>query len=250
MITELSRNRRAKQTPTALFFVRDAGEAEAFLVASVPAACGVATSAAAEVYSQIAETLCNRGLQVVQERIFGSLTSRHAVMATRADVFLTQGIPPYGPVTYLQGNPPWGEGLSGVIIHAVREASLDEYQTITDHGVPCGRMRRRNGVCSLVLQNRDGLSGSPGSTEPVPVQVRRMIERTDRILREHGASYRDVARTWFYLRDILAWYPQFNKVRNEKYGEFGMMPGPGDDRLFLARQYRNRGRSDVPEPWP
>ena len=115
MITELSRSRRAKQTPTASFFVRDAGEAEAFLVASVPAASGAATRAAAEVYSQIAETLCSRGLQIVQERIFGSLTSRNAVMATRADVFLAQGIPPEGPVTYLQGNPPWGEGLSGVI---------------------------------------------------------------------------------------------------------------------------------------
>jgi enamine deaminase RidA (YjgF/YER057c/UK114 family) len=60
-----------------------------------------------------------------------------------------------------------------------------------------------------------------------------MIERADRILRENGASYGDVVRTWFYLSDILDWYAGFNKVRNEKYGEFGIMPGPGDRRLLL-----------------
>jgi hypothetical protein len=40
-------------------------------------------------------------------------------------------------------------------------------------------------------------------------------------------------RTWFYLSDILSWYAAFNKVRNEKYGEFGIMPGPGDRELLL-----------------
>jgi enamine deaminase RidA (YjgF/YER057c/UK114 family) len=60
-----------------------------------------------------------------------------------------------------------------------------------------------------------------------------MIERAERILRENGASYKDVVRTWFYLSGILSWYAVFNKVRNEKYGEFGIMPGPGDNRLLL-----------------
>ena len=233
MIRDLSRSHWAKQTPTASFFVRDAGETEAFLVASVSSASITTTKAAAEVYSQIAETLRSRGLQILQERIFGNLSSRNAVMATRADVFHAQGIPPEEPATYIQGNPLCGEGLAGVIIRAVRKARLEEYQIVTDHGVPCGRIWRRNGVRSIVLQNRDGLSEILGSTEPAPTQVRRMIEQADHILREYGASYRDVTRTWFYLRDILTWYPQFNKVRNEKYGEFGIMPGPGDNRLLL-----------------
>jgi enamine deaminase RidA (YjgF/YER057c/UK114 family) len=60
-----------------------------------------------------------------------------------------------------------------------------------------------------------------------------MLDRAERILRENGASYRDVVRTWFYLSDILDWYAAFNKVRNEKYGEFGIMPGPGDGDLLL-----------------
>ena len=202
-------------------------------VASVPAASGMAARAAAAVYSQIAETLRDRGLQIVQERIFGSLTSRNAVMATRAEVFLAHEMPPEGPVTYLQGNPPWGEGLSGVI-HPCRQRG----QT----GRVPNAHRPRSALRSNVAQKRRAFSrtSKPRRSVRKPrvlrslrrVQVRRMIERTDRILREHGASYRDVARTWFYLRDILAWYPQFNKVRNEKYGEFGMMPGPCDDVCF------------------
>jgi enamine deaminase RidA (YjgF/YER057c/UK114 family) len=60
-----------------------------------------------------------------------------------------------------------------------------------------------------------------------------MLERAEDIIRRNGASYKDVARTWFYLADILDWYPDFNKARSEKYGEFGIMPGPGDSRLLL-----------------
>jgi enamine deaminase RidA (YjgF/YER057c/UK114 family) len=60
-----------------------------------------------------------------------------------------------------------------------------------------------------------------------------MFDRAERILRRNGASYKDVARTWIYLSEILNWYPEFNKARSEKYGEFGIMPGPGDARLLL-----------------
>ncbi len=48
-------------------------------------------------------------------------------------------------------------------------------------------------------------------------------------------------RTWFYLREILDWYAGFNKVRNEKYGEFGIMPGPGDRDLLLPASTGIRG---------
>jgi enamine deaminase RidA (YjgF/YER057c/UK114 family) len=63
--------------------------------------------------------------------------------------------------------------------------------------------------------------------------VRRILENAEGILRRNGASYKDVARTWFYLSEILDWYPDFNRARSEKYGEFGIMPGPGDARLLL-----------------
>ena len=60
-----------------------------------------------------------------------------------------------------------------------------------------------------------------------------MFKRAERILRDNGVSYKNVARTWLYLSKILQWYPDFNKARSEKYGEFGIMPGPGDPTLLL-----------------
>jgi enamine deaminase RidA (YjgF/YER057c/UK114 family) len=148
-------------------------------------------------------------------------------MEARHRAFQPYSISPDNPVTYIQGKPPWGDGLSGVIIHAVSLDRADDVWTILDGETPCGRGWRRNGATNLMLQNIQGQAGNR------PGQVREMLERTEDILRRNGASYKDVARTWFYLSDILDWYASFNKVRNEKYGEFGIMPGPGDRDLLL-----------------
>jgi enamine deaminase RidA (YjgF/YER057c/UK114 family) len=264
---------------TISFHVTD-GEDRTFIVASVKSPAEPREAASLS-YSQIAELLSERGMAIVHERIFGSLSVEHDVMSARRQAFTSFGISPENPVTYIEGTPPWGKGLAGVIIHAVK---ADEVWTIMDSGVPCGRGGRLNGVTHLVLQNIQAMSSihctsretkhhppfnplpSPHScgfaeakrkgTEyilphPCPLpqgereplsnlfsmskssQTRLMLERAERILRENGASYKDVARTWFYLSDILGWYATFNKVRNEKYGEFGIMPGPGDRELLL-----------------
>jgi enamine deaminase RidA (YjgF/YER057c/UK114 family) len=84
-------------------------------------------------------------------------------------------------------------------------------------------------------------SSLPGAANPL--QARLMLERAERILRDNGASYGDVVRTWFYLSEVLDWYAAFNKVRNEKYGEFGIMPGPGDRDLLLPASTGIRGET-------
>jgi enamine deaminase RidA (YjgF/YER057c/UK114 family) len=223
------------------------GEGQAFIVVSVKSPAD-AHEAASLSYKQIAELLSERGMVCVHERIFGSLSVEYDVMSARRQAFTSFGISPENPVTYIEGNPPWGAGLSGVIIQAVK---ADEVWTIMDRGVPCGRGWRLNGETHLVLQNiqalggealtppilpldkgrsEEGLSSNPLSR---PLQARLMFERSERILQENGASYKDVMRTWFYLSDILGWYAGFNKVRNEKYGEFAIMPGPRDRELLL-----------------
>ena len=42
-----------------------------------------------------------------------------------------------------------------------------------------------------------------------------------------------MVRTWFYLSDILAWYPEFNRARSAVYRDLGLMPvnGGGSRRL-------------------
>ena len=224
-----------------------AGRGHAFIVASVRSPVD-AGQAAGEAYDRTAEMLREHGLEIIHERIFGSLSLEPSVMAARHRALQTYGFAVDNPLTYIQGSPPWGEGFAGMIIHAV---AAEKVWTIRDNNIPCGRGWRKNGSTCLVIQNiqalseeeltspilpldkgrsEEGLSSYPLSK---PLQTRRMLDRAERILHENGASYRDVVRTWFYLADILDWYAAFNKVRNEKYGEFGIMPGPGDCDLLL-----------------
>jgi enamine deaminase RidA (YjgF/YER057c/UK114 family) len=200
-----------------------AGEGHAFITGSVLRGEG-ASASARELYSMIAQLLQQRRMAVVQERIFGSLTARAAVLRERKAALSERHIPADGPLTYVEGMPMWGEGMAGVIIHAV---SADAVWTIMEGENPCGRGWIRNGSTALVLQNIQGQAGTRSE------QVRAMLDRADGILRRNGASFKDVARTWFYLSGILNWYPDFNRARSEKYGAFGVMPGAGDIRLLL-----------------
>jgi enamine deaminase RidA (YjgF/YER057c/UK114 family) len=174
------------------------------------------------------------GMEIVHERVFGSLSIAQEVLSARDEIFHTKKYSPTRPVTYIEGNPPWGKGLAGIVIHAVPfNGDRNTVWMIKDGDTICGRGWRRNGNTYLILQNiqvpgdilHKGLSGSQ--------QARIMIERAERILSEQGASYGDVIRTWVYLKDILDWYAAFNTLRNEKYREFGLMPGYGNDRLLL-----------------
>ena len=209
------------------------GTEQLFLSAAAEAGTGVVASSG-HAYFAIGSLLRETGMEVVHERIFGSLSAESTVMETRAAALEAGGLDPATPVTYIQGHPPWGEGFAGVLVQAVSTREPEsEVWTIADGARPCGRGWRRAGSTFLFLQDMHGLpegSGDPGSR---PEQTRRMIERAERILRQEGASYGDVIRTWFYLHDILDWYDDFNRARSAKYGEIGIMPEEGGARLLL-----------------
>ena len=91
-----------------------------------------------------------------------------------------------------------------------------------------GRGWQRHGHTTLILQNLQGMGlGGNGWDRPA-VQARQLLALANRILREQGASYRDVVRTWFYLSDILSWYPDFNQARSAVYRELGLLSPDGD----------------------
>jgi enamine deaminase RidA (YjgF/YER057c/UK114 family) len=218
--------REQRRSVNVILNCTEAGEGQVFLVASVFGE-EEASRAARDAYSRIAEALSRRRMTIVHERIFGSLRTEAMVLHERKAALSEQQVPAGGPVTYIAADPPWGEGLAGVLIHAVSLDNVDDVWTIIDGERHCGRGWRRDGITYLQLQNIHEHTGNR------PDQVRGLLDRAEGILERNGASFADVARTWFSLSDILEWYPEFNKARSEKYGEFGIMPGPVEAMLLL-----------------
>jgi enamine deaminase RidA (YjgF/YER057c/UK114 family) len=59
---------------------------------------------------------------------------------------------------------------------------------------------------------------NPTDTSETPSeQTKQVLERANEVLREAGFTYGDIARTWFYNDDILAWYDDFNRARTAYY---------------------------------
>jgi len=59
------------------------------------------------------------------------------------------------------------------------------------------------------------MSGTPGQSNTL--QSKQSFKMLDDSLKKVGMDIGNVARTWFYLNDLLNWYDDFNSVRNEYY---------------------------------
>ncbi|MFC1782044.1 Rid family hydrolase [Planctomycetota bacterium] len=209
-----------------------AGDNQLFLVAR-PAEPAHNTSSANNAYDQIAKVLHRTQMEIIHERVFGSLDAEPVIMTARKKSYQKNNIPCDTPVTYIQGSAPWGSGLAGIQIQAVScKNEGDRVWTIMDNSRPCGRGWRHKNAQYIILQNLQGLHEDSDNKTRLD-QVHSMIERAHQILRQHQGSYRDVVRTWFYLSDILDWYHEFNGVRNRLYDDFGIMPGAENEPLQL-----------------
>jgi len=193
--------------------------------------------AALDAYGKLAEILSADGLEVVHERVFGSLSAHGPALQARAEALGERGIPAETAVTYLQGRPLWGEGAAGVSLMAVRPEQPGDVWTVRDEaGAARGRAWKRAGATFLFLQNVHGRRDEPGADNTRCAQAGRMFDQADRLLRGQHTDYRTVTRTWIYLSKILDWYNDFNKVRNAKYDGFGLMPrasGGGGNSILL-----------------
>ena len=208
------------------------GKDQLYIVAVAGESEEAAKTAGAQ-YGELATLLSGVGMEILHERIFASLSVREAVLASRARALEAAGMSSRTPVTYIEGHPPWGEGFAGAQVLAVTKSSPDsDIWTIMDGDTPRGRGWKYRGTTFLYLHDLHGLveGSAPGTRAE---QTRVMIERAEEILRGQGATYDDVVRTWFYLNDILDWYDDFNVARSAKYGELGIMPKEGSEKLSL-----------------
>ena len=185
--------------------------------------------ACTDAYRAISEILTGSKLQVVHERIFGS-EAVDALMAAREDGLARSELERDLPLTYIMRHPVSHTRFAGLQLHAVRPEQPGDLWRIRDGGATWGSGWKHRGRTFLMLQNLHGFSLEADADNSRPAQAKRMFELTERLLEANGAHYRDVAKTWIYISEILDWYDEFNVARNDVYSRFDLMPGSSSDR--------------------
>jgi enamine deaminase RidA (YjgF/YER057c/UK114 family) len=181
-----------------------------------------AEPAAEEAYEAIASLLRERGSVPVQERLFVELAAVPAVVRGRARAV---GIAPEWavPPTCVEGAPVGHGGLAGIHVVAARGTSLPLAEGDRVYGrvveTPAARVL---GLSDVGRRAAGRLAAGPAEDAAAA------IDAAEDLLAREGFSFRDVVRTWFYLRDILDWYGPFNAVRTAAFRRMGLLEPGGD----------------------
>jgi enamine deaminase RidA (YjgF/YER057c/UK114 family) len=188
---------------------------------------GPVEQAAEEAYASIDAALRERGCVAVQERAFGDLQAAPGVARGRARA-VGRSADWAVPTTYVEGSPIGRAGLSGIHVVGARGRSrlLAEGDRVYGRVVE-GETTRVVGLADAGRRVSGRLAVGPAEDAVAT------LDAAEELLAREGLSFRDVARTWFYLRDILDWYGPFNAVRNAAFRRMGLM-GPGGDGMIPA----------------
>lgn len=162
---------------------------------------------------RLAEILHGEEATVVRLIGFGAIREQPAVLAA-----LRQALEdPVLPVTWIEGASCGDAPLAGLQVHAV---SGRRVQTIGCGDLPLGRTWNDARATHCVL---GGLL-PPAPTTSAPGQARQVFELLQAGLAQAGMTMKDLARTWFFLDDIVGWYGEFNRVRNDFFAQSELRP--------------------------
>lgn len=150
---------------------------------------------------------------LVQLIVFGSITAHAAAMEAMQQVFGHCDF----PVTWVEGTSCDGHPIAGVQAFAFNGGAVDRIEL---HGRVIGSSFEYGGARHCVL---GGLSPSKCSSRGD--QTKQTLEQLQLGLAQAGFGLADVARTWFYLDDILSWYDEFNRARTEVYSNVKFTSG-------------------------
>ena len=199
------------------------GDDQLYLTISVEDKSADSVTVCRDIYEKIVDILKKEDMEIVYERIFGSLSIQSKIINTRLEILgqLTNGT--NIPYTYIQGQPIWGEGLAGIHIRAIKlNSNNDNIWTIFHNNIACGRGWIKNNTRYIFLQNLHSNDDLKNQSREEQADI--MFELASELLKNEGVTYKNVVRTWIYLSNILGWYDEFNLVRNRKYKSFQLIP--------------------------
>jgi len=182
--------------------------AEELFVSSVP----TADESSREIFKKAAKAVSERNVHIVSQEVFGIGEGEGAGKDRLQEAF---GEVTW-PVTWLEDGE--NTGLAGTFLWAVSNSPVELVPldnrvvgTVFEQGST--RFLRLGGVVPK------DTTGTP------PDQARDVFDRLENLLMQAGMDFTHVVRTWFYNRDILAWYEDFNKVRDEFFRERNLYDG-------------------------
>ncbi len=216
-----------------------------FITASVQEKHKDITRLTHDIYNNILPLLESMDMGIVLERVFGSLDVESDFRNGRLSALREAGWDTDSPYTFIEGQPCFGTGLAGVQIRAIRPSrEREKIKPIKNGDQTVGRTWRRNGATFMMLQNIQGNGAAKNRYE----QTCQMFDHVQNILNQHGAGFKNVLRTWIYLDNILDWYDVFNKSRNTKFTEFGLLGASESqkneaERIYLPASTGIRGQN-------
>ncbi|MCJ7754794.1 MAG: Rid family hydrolase [Thermoanaerobaculales bacterium] len=191
-------------------------------------------------YEEIGQRLEASNLVILHERIFGDVSTASSVAAIRTAALGEDSKNAAIPPTHIEGRPCTGNGVAGIHVIAARPSTIDSVETIDWRGAPCGRHIVGDDAMYLALSDPARLVPAEARARPAD-EAREALFLAEELLREHDWSFADVRRTWFYLDDILSWYDDFNRARNDAFRSFGLLNG--SPRSVIPASTGIRGRN-------
>ncbi len=160
-----------------------------------------------EVFDRVANAVRERDAVIAFQYLFGGRQFYpHAISATQQLNW---------PLTLLHGDACSGTTITGTQFIAVAGARL---HPVLDGPRRVGYWYESDDAyyCLLGDIRADDLS------LPREKQAYAVFEKMERLLRQAGMEFTDVARTWIYLSGLLQWYDEFNAVRTRFFKERGV----------------------------
>jgi enamine deaminase RidA (YjgF/YER057c/UK114 family) len=181
-------------------------------------------------FSEIYQQLKDKDIQILQEKIHGTLSKRSRITAIRnrliKKLFPAENIIPF---TFIEGAPCIGGIIAGIqIIGAIIKDKDIKVNTLFFEGKAVGRTFETSYFKEIFLAGISGLQKGERLTRSD--QTEHAFFGIKDILSSNDYDMRHIIRTWIYMPNILDWYAEFNKVRTGCFRELGLI---GKNKNYL-----------------
>ncbi|MFZ2149180.1 MAG: Rid family hydrolase [Sedimentisphaerales bacterium] len=221
----------------------ESASATEIYISAVPGESASGRKQAQEIFSGISDILRSKKAYILQERVFAAQSAMEILSRERSRAYgdLDDGVAP----SFLLAKEGLLGPVAGAQVHAI--STNIQPEVVKLNGKLCGRILRtpaaptrvgrrggrsgrdpalRESCTYLTLSNISAAtlrSSSLRSTNPqyseATEQAQAMMKTAESVLKQFGADFLSVPRTWMWLKDILSWYDDFNHIRTEFFTE-------------------------------